>query len=141
MKRVGEIVEIRGSKMTVEFCNHESCENCHGCEGGQSTAVLEMDASGEVGDFAEVEMPTGNIIKASLLVYIFPLLGFLAGMGIGEALFPQYSPLSSALLGALLLILIVYFVHRGEKQRASNPAWHPTLVRVIPRNLHDHKEA
>ena len=84
MKRVGEIVEIRGSKMTVEFCNHESCENCHGCEGGQSTAVLEMDASGEVGDFAEVEMPTGNIIKASLLVYIFPLLGFLAGMGFFE---------------------------------------------------------
>ena len=40
MKRIGEIKEVHGSKMTVEFCNHESCENCHGCEGGQSTAVL-----------------------------------------------------------------------------------------------------
>ena len=83
MKRIGEIKEVHGSKMTVEFCNHESCENCHGCEGGQSTAVLEMDASGRVGDFAEVEMPTGNVVKASLLVYIFPLLGFLTGMASG----------------------------------------------------------
>ena len=52
MKRIGEIKEIHGQKMTVEFCNHESCENCHGCEGGQSSAVLELDASGRVGDFA-----------------------------------------------------------------------------------------
>ena len=141
MKRIGEIKEVHGSKMTVEFCNHESCENCHGCEGGQSTAVLEMDASGRVGDFAEVEMPTGNVVKASLLVYIFPLLGFLAGMGIGEAFLPQYAPLSSAVLGVLLLLLIVFLVHKGEAKRVSNPVWQPTLVRVIPRHLHDHKEA
>ncbi|MCR4884743.1 MAG: SoxR reducing system RseC family protein [Clostridiales bacterium] len=140
MKRIGEIKEIHGQKMTVEFCNHESCENCHGCEGGQSSAVLELDASGRVGDFAEVEMPTGNVVKASLLVYIFPLLGFLGGMGIGEALLPQYSPLSSALLGALFLLFVVFWVHAGEKKRAANPVWHPTLVRIIPRNLHDRTE-
>lgn len=141
MKRIGEIKEIHGSKMTVEFCNHESCENCHGCEGGQSSAVLEMDAAGRIGDFAEVEMPTGNVVKASLLVYIFPLLGFLLGMAAGEILLPAYSPLASALLGAACLLFIVFLVHQGEKKRALNPAWHPVLVRIIPRNLHDRTEA
>ena len=141
MKRVGEIKEIRGGKMTVEFCNHESCENCHGCEGGQSTAVLEMEASGNVGDFAEVEMPTGNIVKASILVYILPLLGFLAGIALGEILFKGSSPIGSALLGIAFLLLIVYFVHLGEKKRSADPAWHPVLVRIIPRSLHDRKQA
>ena len=41
----------------------------------------------------------------------------------------------------LLMLLIVFLVHKGEAKRASNPVWQPTLVRVIPRHLHDHKEA
>lgn len=137
MKRVGEIKEMHDGMMTVEFCNHQSCENCHGCEGGQSTATLEMTAAGEIGDFAEVEMPTGTVVKASLLVYIFPLAAFLLGLGLGSLLMPEASPILPALLGFACLGLVVWFVHLGEKKRMQSPHWNPTLVRIIPRSLRD----
>ncbi len=139
MKRIGEIQSIENGKIRVVFCHMEHCGSCHACEGGQSQAELELklpDIACSVGDLAEVEMPTGNVIKASLLVYTFPMLAFLGGLALGTLLFPDQT-LITALLGIVCLLLVVYLVHLGEKKRSASAAWQPQLTRIIPRELSD----
>ncbi len=141
MKRVGEIQSVDGERIHVVFCHMDHCGSCHACEGGQSQAEIDLANPGmkcAAGDLAEVEMPTGNVVKASLLVYFFPLLAFLGGLALGTVLFPDQT-LITALLGLACLLAVVLAVHLGEKRRAANPAWQPQLTRVIPRDLSDRK--
>ena len=141
MKRIGELTSLENGRMTVTFCHMEHCSDCHGCEGGQSSATLDLSAKGfpgvHTGDFAEVEMPTGNVVKASFLVYFLPIAAFMLGLFLGYTLFPDAQSLAGAFLGILGLALSLLYVHLGEKKRAQSPQWHPTLVRVIPHDLHD----
>ncbi len=120
----------------------DHCESCHACEGGQNKAELKLDLSenhfAHIGDFAEVEMPSSKLLKASVLVYVLPLVAFLLGLALGYVLFPASQALSAG-LAILFLGVVLLFVHLSEKKRAADPSWHPTLVRVIPKDLHDGK--
>ena len=130
MQKVGEITAVQADWLEVTFCRPADCEHCHACEGGQKSTVVKVRGEGRLGDYAAVELPTGTVVKASLLAYAFPLAGFLGGIAVGTAM---GSSAAAAGLGLLGLALPVAVVAMTEKKRRASPDWQPTLVRVIPR--------
>ena len=132
MERVGEVTRVTGDQLEITFCRPEDCEKCHACEGGQESVVLTLRGTAEVGDYACVALPTGTVVKASLLAYALPVAGLFGGMGLGAALFPDAMALQ-ALTGAAGLLLCLGGVWLTERRRRDSAAWQPLLVRILPR--------
>ena len=132
MEKIGEITAADRATFEVTFCRPEDCGHCHACEGGQKPTVLRVDRAGQtaaIGDLAEVQLPTGTVVKASLLAYALPVAGLMGGMALGSVKGNAWAAVS----GAIGLGICVAIVALTEKKRKGNPRWQPTLVRVIPR--------
>ena len=144
MEKVGEITGVSGEWLEVSFCRPQDCGHCHACEGGQQPTVVRVAGVGRVGDYASVELPTGTVVKASLLAYALPAAGLIFGMLLGQTL--GGGTAGTAIGGAAGLLLTGGAVAFTEKSRRNSERWQPKLTRVFPRedyeekgeNNHDH---
>ena len=132
MERTGEVTAVKGEWLEVTFCRPADCEKCNACGIGQKQASLMVRGKANLGDQAVVSMPSSTVMQASLLAYVLPLIGLLAGLFAGAALFPQAEN-AAGLVGALIgLIIPLLFVALTEKRRRQSSRWQPTLVEIIP---------
>ncbi|MBR6030080.1 MAG: SoxR reducing system RseC family protein [Clostridia bacterium] len=135
MERIGEITAVNGDRLEVTFCRPEDCGHCRACDGQEKRTVVSVKGSGAVGDLAAVELPTGTVVKASLLAYALPMAGLMGGMLLGYALFPA-NMAAAAIAGAVGLAVCLAAVRVTEKGRRESTAWQPTLNRVIPQSMY-----
>lgn len=132
MERTGEVTAVKGDWLEVTFCRPADCEKCNACGLNQKKASMMVRGKASLGDQAVVSMPTATVMRASLLAYVLPLAGLLIGLFGGMALFPEVEN-AAALLGGLIgLAVPLAFVIATERRRRQNPAWQPTLVKIIP---------
>lgn len=78
------------------------------------------------GERVLIEVPEGMVIEASLLIYLLPLLGFLAGAALGEHLGMLFSPAQHEILASVgglvsltLVYVLIHFLHAGRAARAN----------------------
>ena len=132
MERTGEVTAVKGEWLEVTFCRPADCEKCNACGIGQKQTSLMVRGKASLGDQAVVSMPASTVAQASLLAYVLPLIGLLAGLFAGAALFPQAEN-AAGLVGALIGLMIpLLFVALTEKRRRQSSRWQPTLVKIIP---------
>ena len=132
MERTGEVTAVKGEWLEVTFCRPADCEKCNACGMGQKQTSLMVRGKANLGDQAVVSMPSSTVMQASLLAYVLPLAGLLAGLFAGAALFPQAEN-AAGFLGALIGLMIpLLFVVLTEKRRRRSSRWQPTLVEIIP---------
>ena len=132
MERTGEVIAVQGDELLIRFCRPTDCEKCHGCMGGAAQRELKVRGQAQVGDAAVVEMPAGKVVQASLLAYVCPMLGLLAGLFIGAGLFPGAQETAAILGGLIGMAVPLLIVALTEGKRRKDAAWQPKLVRVIP---------
>ncbi len=138
MEKVGEITAVHGDQLEISFCRPQDCGHCHACEGGQQPTVIRVAGSGRVGDYAAVELPTGTVVKASLLAYALPVAGLMLGMVLGQAL-SGGALAGTAVGGGTGLLVAVGAVAVTEKGRRRSDRWQPKLTRIFPREDHEEK--
>lgn len=131
MERTGEITAVHDGMLEITFCRPADCEKCHACIGGEQTHVVTVEGEGHVGDYAVISLPDQTIVRASLLAYIFPVIGLFLGMLIAAMIAPD-NTLATALSGLIGLALPLLLLLVTEKQRAHSGRYAPQLVRVIP---------
>ena len=139
MRRIGEITDAQADWLEISFCRPKDCETCHACEGGQEATTLRLPRAGHsasVGDLAAVDLPTGTVVKASLLAYALPLAGLLGGMGLGLLIGGSGAQTLMALCGAAGLALCVALVALTERRRRRSEKWQPQLVRILPKSMY-----
>ena len=119
MQKIGEITAADRGTLEVTFCRPEDCGHCHACDGGQKPTVLRLSSAGQacsVGDFAEVELPTGTVVKASLLAYALPLLLLLNRIfGFGGMIWAQ--PVTEMIMMAVSVSLLLGMITREDRRR------------------------
>ena len=133
MERTGEVIEVSGKYLIVQFCRPSDCEKCGACHGGKSQTQIQVEGDARVGDQVTVEMPSSRVLKASALAYVVPLAGLMGGMFLGTAL-----PLSTrldqnmlALIGGLIgLGAALGIVKLCDRRLKNQKDWQPRLVRV-----------
>ncbi len=88
------VIETKGNYAVIQAKCLETCETC-GSKGACHAThvennVIEMDAinriKAHVGDMVSVEIPDKTILGASFLVYIVPVIFFIAGALIGNSM-------------------------------------------------------
>ena len=115
---------------TVAFERPEACAKCGGCGLKSQTGTIELKADCQVGDWVRVEMPEGRFLQATAIAYVVPLIGLLAGLGLGW-LIGNGSDLAALLGCALGLGLSFLLLRLTERRISGKPAWTPHISEVF----------
>lgn len=118
MRECGQVVSIEGRRVQVKVVRGDKCGECRACHAfGEGTGLIEADNAigAGVGDLVEVEVNPKAVVRHSFLIFIFPLLLFLAGYALGRALpWPQsVGPEGRGVVAAFLLLGFGFLLVRG----------------------------
>ena len=116
----------------------ESCSSRHSCNVGKGGSTDEVEAvnlvKARIGDRIQVTMETGSLMKATFLLYLFPVLCMIAGgvfgHGISLSLDIQGSVLS-VLLSLVFLAAAMIFVRAKGRRMGMKSVYRPRILRII----------
>jgi sigma-E factor negative regulatory protein RseC len=86
------------------------------------------------GDRIVVDMPTTSLLKASFLLYIFPIICMIAGAALGIQLAERFgyneSTLSALTGFGAFCISVAYIKYKGNRL-ADQQAYRPKIVKIL----------
>jgi positive regulator of sigma E activity len=137
----GIVKEAQGKKALVLTNRQEMCAECvakNFCQmfgGGKEVLSETINAIGaKAGDMVKIGIPTGTVTKASLIVYMIPVTGFVGGASLGYFIGKLYSlDLNvSTLIGSILgLGLLMIFGRFLNNVLSKKPSYQPEITKII----------
>jgi len=137
----GTVKEARGRKALVLTNRQEMCAECvakNFCQmfgGGKEMLSETINPIGaKAGDMVKIGIPTGTVTKASLIVYMIPAMGFVAGASIGYFIGKSYSldlnlsTLVGSIIGLGLSMISARFLNNVLSKR---PSYQPEITKII----------
>ncbi len=109
--------------------------SCHTMGGGQEMEVKALNPAGaRVGDRIVLSFETGSLLKATFLIYVFPIIFLIAGAALGQALasFIEFSPSTlSVLLGFTFFFTALLFMKARANKMAKKNAYQPKIIKIL----------
>ena len=138
MNEFGEIIEIKNSYAVVKVKRSSACGDCCACAKGTSPDDMILTVSnplnGEVGDQVELELASGQVLKASAIAYVIPLLALILGVVTGYILGDRFGfnlELSASLLGLVFTFLSFFGIRVMEPQFRKGHQFSPQVTQII----------
>ncbi|MBI5643490.1 MAG: SoxR reducing system RseC family protein [Deltaproteobacteria bacterium] len=142
MEEYGLVVQIKRNAAVIKTQRSTACDGCaskKSCGSGSAGSEVLLEVSNpvgaKVGDRVVFSVGTASILKAGLILYLAPILSFIAGVVLGQTvgtnIFPEQNPdLVSGLLGLVFLILafIGLKVYNGIIDKSKT--FRPQILRV-----------
>ena len=136
----GIVTKIGAGTAWVRTLPSEACAGCSSCgtcnaqrEDTEVEAINEVGA--RIGDRILIDIKTSAFLKATFLLYIFPIIGLTAGAMLGVHLAEQYGydpSACSAAFGFAAFFLSVAFVRVKGNQMGRQRAYRPKIIKVLP---------
>lgn len=103
---------------TRESACSGDCHKCSGCGAQQETWILTVHnpIGAKAGDRVVIESATGPVLKAAAMLYILPVVLFLAGYLLGEHLWAK-GPLLGVVGIVLGLVLVKLYDRHLQKKK------------------------
>ncbi len=131
----------------VKTTRSDACKSCsarHSCNadnGGKEMEVEAINSAGaKVGDRIVLSIQTSSLLKATFLIYIFPILAMLVGAFWGHQLSlsngSQDPSVLSAIMAFLFLGIAVLVVRGLGKAMSLKKDYIPTIVRIVTHSAH-----
>jgi len=140
MNEFGEIVDIKNENAVVMVRRSSACEKCGACQMGSHSDEMLLTIpnvlKGEVGDYVELELASGQVLKASAISYLIPLAALVLGVAAGYLLGNAYNfnqELAGALLGLLFTALSFLGIRKMEPIFKEGHQFSPKMVQIIKR--------
>lgn len=145
MNQQGYIVEIVDEKTAkLKMQRHSACASCGKCvtSSEKKDIIVEVDNSigAKEGDHVEVNMETVNVLKATAIVYLMPLVGLLVGtigtyyaldaMGISSNI-----ETISGVVGLLLTLATFLILKKNDKKFRDSKEYIPIVTKVIGKEI------
>ncbi len=115
----------------------ESCSSRHAChaEGGGKEMEVEAinSADARVGDRIVLNIKTASLLKATFLLYVFPILALIAGAVLGQtvAVMRDMDPSGLSVLFGFLFFGLAFIVIRITGRRLSKKAsYQPEIIKI-----------
>jgi sigma-E factor negative regulatory protein RseC len=109
--------------------------SCHTLGGGKEVEVEAINTAGaRIGDRVVIGFETAPLLKATFLIYIFPILGLLLGAFIGQTAAPLFAlnpSAASIIVGFLFLFLALWFIKQKGNRLAEQNRYRPKVVRIL----------
>lgn len=140
LRERGIVEKISKQKAVVRIERTSACAACESrssCQVQDNKEVL-VEVNNELGagagDVVEISMPSGSVIKASLVVYFLPVLGLLLGALSGGAFAASLhtdSTTASLAGGGAGLVLSIIVLRRLDRCVRSRPDYSPRMTGII----------
>ena len=119
MIRTGKVVSSSKGMLKVCFERPEMCAKCGQC-GEIKETLIEIPGTASPGDWVDVDLPEGQLLKFSALVYVIPLLFLLLGLWLGSVLFgTETAQFICALVMTALSMTAVALYDRHLKKKGT----------------------
>ena len=128
MLRSGKVVAAENGVLEVCFERPEACAHCGQCGGQKAETFVKIPGDAPVGRWIDVDMPEGQVLKASMLAYVMPLLMLLGGLALGSVMFEN--DLLKALTGIVCMGVSWLALRWVEKRMKEKSVWQPRVVNV-----------
>ncbi|MGD2186017.1 MAG: SoxR reducing system RseC family protein [Desulfobacterales bacterium] len=125
----------------VKTIRSSACEGCTAkgsCRtmgGGQEMEVKALNPAGaRVGDRIVLSFETRSLLKATFLIYMFPIIALIAGAALGQTLASVMlfnSSALSALLGFAFFFTALYMMKKRANKMAKQNAYQPKITKII----------
>jgi sigma-E factor negative regulatory protein RseC len=92
------------------------------------------EAGAKVGDRIVLSFETSSLLKATFLLYIFPILLLIAGAAVGQGIGPRLhlSPsAAAAIIGFAFFFMGVWIMKARGTQIAKKKEYQPKIVKII----------
>ena len=98
------VVHIRESACSGD------CHKCSGCGAAKETIVFDAknELGARVGDLVKVESATGPVLQAALVMYMLPIILFIAGYALGDILLGMGALGGGICFATSIAIAVVY---------------------------------
>ena len=132
MGEIGKVTEIIGEDILVSHKRTGACASCKICARGRDDNEMIMRARNAcnaiVGDFVEVELQEGALIKAVAIAYGIPLAAMLVGFGAGHLLGGEIAAFST---GIVLMCAAYVAIRILEKSGRLAKKYVPVAIRKV----------
>lgn len=123
---------------TTQSVACKSCASRGSCHSkGPEMSVEAINLAGaKAGDRIIISFETSSLLKASFLLYLFPILCMIAGAVIGSHVAPMVGrdpSLLSLIGGFLCFFLAVLFIKIKGNRMAETAAYKPKVTRILRR--------
>ena len=125
---------------TVKSGNCAGCTargSCHTMGGDDEMEVRAINEIGaKVGDRIVLSFKTSSLLKASFLLYVFPILLLIVGAVIGQEMAPifDYNPSGfSAIMGFAFFFVAFLVIKTIADKLAKNNEYRPKVTKILSR--------
>ena len=137
MEQVGSVVDIKDDIAVVVVRRHATCGKCGGCGvavagSGDNYIEAQNVVNAVVGQTVKVATDTSNVLRASFVVYIVPMLFLLVGIWLGQVIDGQFGVFArfDIILGITFLVgsFLVVRGYDSKMAQGENPA---SVIEII----------
>ncbi len=112
--------------------------SCHAMGGGRDMEVRALNTAGaRVGDRIVLSFETPSLLKATFLIYVFPIILLIVGAALGQMLAPviDLNPSTlSVLLGFAFFFTALIIVKARANKMAKKKAYQPKVIKILDRS-------
>jgi sigma-E factor negative regulatory protein RseC len=123
---------------TVKSGNCAGCSargSCHTMGGDDQMEVKAINEVGaKVGDRIILSIKTSSLLKASFLLYVFPILLLIVGATIGQNIAPRFdfNPSGlSAIMGFSFFFAALLIIKTTADKLAKKNEYHPKVIKIL----------
>ena len=130
LRTVGTVTEINGDKAKVVFKRSKACGDCHACVSfgsDQAETELQNTLGAKVGDRVSIELHSGSVFKASLIMYGIPLVALLAGVLAGSFI----NDLCTAVFGIGAAVIAFLIIRLLEPKFRKMGKFDPQMIEIV----------
>jgi sigma-E factor negative regulatory protein RseC len=137
----GIVLRTDSESAWVRTTRSSACEgctargSCHTLDSGQEMEVKALNPAGaRAGDRIVLSFETGSLLKATFLIYVFPIIFLIAGAAIGQLLAPLigFSPSTlSVLLGFTSFFSALFIMKARANKMAQKNAYQPKITKIL----------
>ena len=142
IKEQGVIEKIMNQKAVVRVNQTSACESCKSrgsCDISGRNMIVEInnDIHAKVGDYVELSVPEGTVIKLSLIVYLFPVIALMIGAFLGASIGASIhinNSLTAVIGGGLGMIIVFLVLKMYEKTERFKGRYRTRMTRILTRS-------
>ena len=137
----GIVIKIDSETAWVKTTKTSACKacaarsSCHSLGGAKEMEVEAINRAGaKVGQKVVISFDTSPLLKATFLLYVFPILTMLVGAFIGQQLAPNFNfdaSILPAIMGFSFFGLTLLFVRSRGNKLAKKDEYQPKVIRII----------
>ena len=137
----GIVIRTDSKGAWVKTIKTSSCDGCSArgsCHSLSNREEMEVNAINEagakVGDRIVLSFETASLLKATFLIYVFPIILLIVGAALGQVLasFIEFNPSAlSVLLGFAFFFSALFIVKARANKMAKKNTYQPKVTKII----------